>query len=73
MKPYIFYRWGYHDVNDTKEQVIKMREADIPLEGKLHRCLDDRFTYLYLYSDVERYRSVSCRPRLYYGSCYIPR
>ncbi|OBZ71666.1 Alpha-glucosidase [Grifola frondosa] len=25
-------RWGYHDVNETKEQVMKMREADIPLE-----------------------------------------
>lgn len=26
-------RWGYMDVNETKEQVQKMREADIPLEG----------------------------------------
>ncbi|KIM86518.1 glycoside hydrolase family 31 protein [Piloderma croceum F 1598] len=25
-------RWGYHDINETKEQVQKMREADIPLE-----------------------------------------
>ncbi|KAI9062310.1 glycoside hydrolase family 31 protein [Trametes sanguinea] len=25
-------RWGYRDVNDTKEQVTKMREANIPLE-----------------------------------------
>lgn len=27
-------RWGYKSVNDTKEQVTKMREANIPLEGK---------------------------------------
>jgi hypothetical protein len=26
-------RWGYHDINETKEQVQKMREANIPLEG----------------------------------------
>ena len=26
-------RWGYSDVNETKEQVTNMREADIPLEG----------------------------------------
>ena len=25
-------RWGYRDVNDTREQVVKMREANIPLE-----------------------------------------
>ncbi|RPD56306.1 hypothetical protein L226DRAFT_469159 [Lentinus tigrinus ALCF2SS1-7] len=25
-------RWGYSDVNDTREQVVKMREANIPLE-----------------------------------------
>ncbi|RDX45018.1 hypothetical protein OH76DRAFT_1024258 [Lentinus brumalis] len=25
-------RWGYRDVNDTREQVEKMREANIPLE-----------------------------------------
>jgi alpha-glucosidase len=25
-------RWGYHDINETKEQVRRMREADIPLE-----------------------------------------
>ncbi|KAI0757718.1 glycosyl hydrolases family 31-domain-containing protein [Daedaleopsis nitida] len=25
-------RWGYRDVNETREQVAKMREADIPLE-----------------------------------------
>ncbi|KAJ3553463.1 hypothetical protein NM688_g3600 [Phlebia brevispora] len=25
-------RWGYHNVSETKEQVTKMREADIPLE-----------------------------------------
>ncbi|KAF8884147.1 glycosyl hydrolases family 31-domain-containing protein [Infundibulicybe gibba] len=25
-------RWGYHDINDTREQVEKMREANIPLE-----------------------------------------
>lgn len=28
-------RWGYVSVNDTKEQVQKMREANIPLEGQL--------------------------------------
>ena len=27
-------RWGYKDVNDTKEQVIRMREAGIPLESE---------------------------------------
>ena len=27
------YRWGYHDLKETKEQVIRMREANIPLEG----------------------------------------
>lgn len=26
-------RWGYQNVSETKEQVTKMREADIPLEG----------------------------------------
>ena len=26
-------RWGYFNINETKEQVQKMREADIPLEG----------------------------------------
>ncbi|KAI1787666.1 glycosyl hydrolases family 31-domain-containing protein [Ganoderma leucocontextum] len=25
-------RWGYRDINDTRDQVVKMREADIPLE-----------------------------------------
>ncbi|EJF58514.1 hypothetical protein DICSQDRAFT_172868 [Dichomitus squalens LYAD-421 SS1] len=25
-------RWGYSDVNDTRDQVVKMREANIPLE-----------------------------------------
>ncbi|KAJ3552717.1 hypothetical protein NM688_g4009 [Phlebia brevispora] len=25
-------RWGYSDINETKEQVTNMREADIPLE-----------------------------------------
>ncbi|THU98206.1 hypothetical protein K435DRAFT_828477 [Dendrothele bispora CBS 962.96] len=25
-------RWGYRDINDTRDQVIKMREAGIPLE-----------------------------------------
>ncbi|KAI8969691.1 glycosyl hydrolases family 31-domain-containing protein [Trametes punicea] len=25
-------RWGYSDVNETKEQVVRMREANIPLE-----------------------------------------
>ncbi|RDB29943.1 Alpha-glucosidase [Hypsizygus marmoreus] len=25
-------RWGYHDLNETWEQVVKMREANIPLE-----------------------------------------
>ncbi|KAI0329127.1 hypothetical protein GY45DRAFT_1325358 [Cubamyces sp. BRFM 1775] len=25
-------RWGYRDVNDTRDQVLKMREANIPLE-----------------------------------------
>ena len=29
-------RWGYKDVNDTKEQVAKMKEAGIPLEGLVH-------------------------------------
>ena len=26
-------RWGYENVNETKEQVTRMREANIPLEG----------------------------------------
>lgn len=26
-------RWGYKDVNETRDQVTKMREANIPLEG----------------------------------------
>ncbi|KAI0353239.1 hypothetical protein OH77DRAFT_1497460 [Trametes cingulata] len=25
-------RWGYRDVNETREQVVRMREANIPLE-----------------------------------------
>ncbi|KAF9457114.1 glycosyl hydrolases family 31-domain-containing protein [Collybia nuda] len=25
-------RWGYHDINDTRQQVTSMREANIPLE-----------------------------------------
>ena len=25
-------RWGYSDVNDTRDQVVQMREANIPLE-----------------------------------------
>lgn len=28
-------RWGYLTVNETKEQVVRMREANIPLEGML--------------------------------------
>jgi alpha-glucosidase len=28
-----FARWGYHDINDTRQQVISMRNANIPLEG----------------------------------------
>lgn len=28
-------RWGYTSVKETREQVIKMREANIPLEGTL--------------------------------------
>ena len=27
-------RWGYKDLNDTRDQVSRMREANIPLEGK---------------------------------------
>lgn len=26
-------RWGYKNVSETKEQVTRMREANIPLEG----------------------------------------
>ena len=29
-------RWGYTSVNETKAQVQKMREANIPLEGERH-------------------------------------
>ena len=29
----IYGRWGYNDVNGTREQVTRMREANIPLEG----------------------------------------
>ena len=28
-------RWGYSTVNETREQVRKMREANVPLEGAL--------------------------------------
>jgi hypothetical protein len=34
--------WGYHDINETKEQGQKMREADIPLEGGLVSILQYR-------------------------------
>lgn len=30
-------RWGYASVDDTREQVARMRDADIPLEGKFTR------------------------------------
>ena len=29
-------RWGYMTVNETKEQVTKMKEANIPLEGEFY-------------------------------------
>jgi alpha-glucosidase len=32
-------RWGYKDINETREQVMKMRAANIPLEGWLVRLL----------------------------------
>lgn len=32
-------RWGYQNVNDTKEQVTKMREANVPLEGASSRTV----------------------------------
>lgn len=29
-------RWGYANVSETKEQVTRMREANIPLEGECY-------------------------------------
>jgi hypothetical protein len=47
-------RWGYHDIDETRQQVINMRIADIPLEGTVVIWIV--FTLIDLgYSDVERY------------------
>lgn len=34
-------RWGYANVSETKEQVTRMREANIPLEGKYCIRIDE--------------------------------
>jgi alpha-glucosidase len=33
-------RWGYKSIAETREQVIKMREANIPLESRSHSYCD---------------------------------
>lgn len=53
-------RWGYKDVNDTKEQVKKMREANIPLEG-MSQCLYFPMKLLIkrvivMWNDIDLYR-----------------
>lgn len=53
-----FRRWGYHDVNETREQVRKMREANIPLEGAPHvsifLCSSNCGTVIW--NDIDLYR-----------------
>lgn len=39
------HRWGYKDIAETREQVINMRKANIPLEGWLHSYCN-RYFYL---------------------------
>lgn len=65
-------RWGYLNLNDTKDQVVKMREANIPLEGVSKLKAGLRSILMFLVSDVERYRSLSCFPRLYLRSGFLP-
>ena len=35
-------RWGYPNVSETKDQVIRMKEAGIPLEGNVDK--EDRLS-----------------------------
>lgn len=46
-------RWGYSNVSETKEQVQRMREADIPLEGKASLSSWTRTNPCLLGSNVE--------------------
>lgn len=34
--PYSRARYGYHNISETMEQVARMRDANVPLEGMLH-------------------------------------
>jgi alpha-glucosidase len=55
------YSWGYHDINETKEQVRRMREADIPLEGGAELYFA-RYLYIpiflftVMWNDIDLYR-----------------
>ena len=58
-------RWGYQDVTETKLQVTRMREANIPLEGSFGVPYEE-FTANETHSHVERYRPLSRRARFHY-------
>ena len=54
-------RWGYVSVNDTMEQVQKMREANIPLEGTsiiLRFELNLTFRCEVMWNDIDLYHAV---------------
>jgi hypothetical protein len=60
-------RWGYHDINETKEQVQKMREADIPLEGEktfwFYVCMLINIPSLsVMWNDIDLYRERVLQP-----------
>ena len=64
-------RWGYKDVNDTKEQVTKMREAGIPLEGTWFGDFQLLELNSTLCSAMDGYRLVSRCPRFHSRSCVV--
>ena len=54
-------RWGYKNIGETKEQVVRMREANIPLEG-LRRCLVIHVSclkprHLVMWNDIDLYHA----------------
>jgi alpha-glucosidase len=53
-------RWGYKNISDNKDQVAKMREANIPLEGQICIPVLSELTLtfmLVMWSDIDLYHA----------------
>ncbi len=53
-------RWGYHDINETRLQVERMREANIPLEGIFPPFLSNDLSpaMSVMWNDIDLYHAV---------------